>query len=103
MIFCIKLNVNDDGIVTTIQGLYKGDNPNFSRLLESDEKPFNEIAAGHKYIPDVRRFTSFKRIYIKWNSGPLNIEEYKIPLKQLTFTSSFGYYVVNGRRGLQSC
>ena len=64
MIFCIRLNVNDDGIVTTVQGIYKGNNPNFARILESDEKPFNEIAAGPKYIPDVSRYTSFKRIYI---------------------------------------
>lgn len=103
MRFCIRLNVNADGIVTTVQGFYKGTNPNFGRTLESDEKPFNEIAAGPKYIPDVRIYKSFKRIYIKWNSEPLNIEEYKIPLKQLTFSSSFGYYVVNGRRIVQSC
>lgn len=103
MRFCIRLNVNADGIVTTVQGIYKESNPNFIRLIESDEKPFNEIAAGFKYIPDVKRYTSFKRVYIKWNSEPLNIEEYKIPLKQLTFSSSSGYYVVNGIKGLQEC
>ena len=103
MRFCIRLNVNADGIVTTIQGIYYGTNPKFSRILESDEKPFNEIAAGHSYESDVRRYTSFKRIYIKWNDEPLNIEEYEIPLKQLTFSSSFGYFVVNGIRVLQSC
>lgn len=103
MRFCIRLNVNADGIVTTVQGIYKGTNPNFGRMLECDERPFNEIAAGPKYIPDVRRYTSFKRIFIKWNSEPFNIEEYNIPLKQLTFSSSFGDYVVNGIRVLQSC
>lgn len=103
MRFCIRLTVNADGIVTTVQGIYKGTNPNFGRILECDERPFNEIAAGPKYIPDVRRYTSFKRIYIKWNSEPFNIEEYKIPFKQLTFSSSSGYYVVNGIMGVQSC
>ena len=103
MRFCIRLNVNADGIVTTVQGIYKGTNPNFGRTLECDERPFNEIAAGPKYIPDVGRYTNFKRIYIKWNNEPFNIEEYNIPLKQLTFSSSFGYYVVNGIRILQSC
>lgn len=103
MRFCIRLNVNADGIVTTIQGIYNMTDPKFSRILESDEKPFNEIVAGPSYAPDVRRHTSFKRIYIKWNDEPFNIEEYEIPLKQLTFSSSFGYCVVNGIRILQSC
>lgn len=103
MRFCIRLNVNDDGIVTTVQGIYKGTNPKYSRILESDERPFNEIAAGPEYVPDIGDYICFKRIYIRWNDEPLNIEKYKIPIKQLTFTSSFGYYVVNGIRGLQSC
>ena len=103
MRFCIRLNVNADGIVTTVQGIYKESNPNFSIIYECDNKPFNEIAVGHKYIPDVRMFTSYKRIYIKWNSEPFNIKEYEIPLNLLTFCSKDGCYVVNGRKGLQSC
>lgn len=103
MRFCIRLNVNADGIVTTVQGIHKEYDPNFCIIYECDNKPFNEIAAGYKYIPDVSRYTSFKRIYIRWNSEPFNIEEYKIPLKQLTFCSNDGCYVVNGIRGLQSC
>ena len=103
MRFCIRLIVNADGIVTTVQGIHKESNPNFTIIYECDEKPFNEIAASYKYEPDVSIYTSFKRIYIRWNDEPLNIEECKIPLNQLTFSSKDGCCVVNGIKGLQPC
>lgn len=103
MRFCIRLNVNADGIVTTVQGIYKENNPNFCAAIECDNRPFHEIAASYKYEPDVSRYTSFKRIYIRWNSEPFNIEEYEIPLNLLTFWKTDGCCVVNGRKGLQSC